>query len=172
MGVVKPVELGEQAAGNSRPARRRVPGKVSKSIEDYLETIYAISKEKGHARVLEIARMLGVRPPSVTQMLRRLRDMGLVIYERYGKVELTELGEAVACKVAERHEVLKALLMALGLDEELAEEDACAMEHVLHEETIKAFSKLADFLIRAPEGLRCLRCLREGRYLCLSEESK
>ena len=128
-----------------------------------------LSRSKGYARVLEIARFLGVRPPSVTQMLKKLRDMGLVKYERYGRVELTEEGRALAAHVAERHEVLKAFLIALGLSEHLAEHDACAMEHVLHEETVMAFKRLADFMLKAPENLKCLRCLREGKYLCLQD---
>ena len=147
------------------------PKKISRSAEDYLEAIFLLSRDKGHARVLEIARLLGVRPPSVTQMLKKLRDMGLVRYERYGKVELTEEGRALAASVLEKHKVLKAFLMALGLSEPLAERDACAMEHVLHEETVSAFKRLADFMLKAPEGLRCLRCLREGRYLCLQESA-
>ena len=156
--------LKEAPAPHREEASTRM--RVSRSVEDYLEAILVLSREKGHARVLEIARFLGVRPPSVTQMLRKLRDRGLVRYERYGKVELTEAGFAIATRVAERHSVLKAFLAALGLSEPLAELDACAMEHVLHEETVRAFKRLADFVLNAPDGLRCLRCLREGRYLC------
>ncbi|RLI11560.1 metal-dependent transcriptional regulator [Candidatus Bathyarchaeota archaeon] len=145
-------------------------GKVSKSAEDYLEAIYVLSREKGYARVLEIARALGVRPPSVTQMLKKLRARGLVLYERYGVVRLTEEGLAIAKAVLARHESLKELLVALGVSEAAAEADACAMEHVLHEETVAALRKMADFLTKAPEGLKCLRCIREGKHLCLSGE--
>jgi len=143
--------------------------RVSKSAEDYLEAIYLLSRDKGYARVLEIARYLGVKPPSVTQMLKKLKGMGLVHYERYGKVMLTELGLEIARKIANRHADLKAFLMALGLTEAVAEEEACAMEHVLHEETIAILRRIGEFLARAPRGLRCLICLRTGRYLCLSE---
>ena len=146
--------------------------RVSRSAEDYLETIYFLSKEKGYARVLEIARALGVRPPSVTQMLKKLRDMGLVHYERYGKVMLTEKGEELAREVRKRHVRLKLFLIALGLPEHLAEEDACAMEHVLHEETVLAFGRLAEFIMGAPEGLRCIECLRTGKYKCLSGDRR
>jgi len=156
--------------GGSRAGRLRV-GRISKSAEDYLEAIYVLSGEKGYARVLEIARFLGVKPPSVTQMLKKLRDMGLVHYERYGRVVLTELGEEVARKIASRHADLKTFLMALGLAERTAEEDACAMEHVLHEETIAALRRIGEFLSRAPKALRCLKCLRTGKYLCLSERA-
>ncbi len=137
-------------------------------MEDYLEVIYLLSREKGYARVVEIARALGVKPPSVTQMVRRLGERGLVSFERYGKVRLTEVGRAVAQRIIGRHTVLKTFLRALGVSDVIAEEDACAMEHVLHEETVKVFRKLAEFLINAPDGLKCLECLRKGRYLCLA----
>jgi len=128
-----------------------------------------LSKEKGYARVLEIARFLGVRPPSVTQMLRKLREKGLITYKRYGVVRLTEQGEAVARRIAGRHAQIKAFLTALGVDEGSAEVDACAMEHFLHEETMEALRKIASFLLNAPSGLRCLKCIRAGKHLCLSE---
>jgi len=142
--------------------------RFSRSVEDYLEVIYLLSREKGYARVVEIARALGVKPPSVTQMVRRLGERGLVSFERYGKVRLTEAGRAVAQRIIGRHTVLKTFLRALGVSDVIAEEDACAMEHVLHEETVKVFRKLAEFLINAPDGLKCLECLRKGRYLCLA----
>ena len=145
---------------------------ISRSAEDYLEAIYLLSSDKGYARVLEIARYLGVKPPSVTQMLKKLRNMGLIHYERYGKVVLTDLGLEIAKKIASRHADLKAFLVALGLAEATAEEEACAMEHVLHEETIAILRRIGEFLSKAPKGLRCLRCLRTGKYLCLSEEEQ
>ncbi len=142
--------------------------RLSKSVEDYLEAIYVLSREKGYARVMEIARALGVKPPSVTQMVRKLSEKGLVTFERYGRIRLTELGRSVAQRIMGRHELLKAFLRALGVSDPVAEEDACAMEHVLHDETIRVFGKLADFLLNAPGDLKCLECLRKGRYLCLA----
>lgn len=147
-------------------------GRVSKSAEDYLEAIFVLSREKGYARVTEIAKALNVRAPSVTQMLKKLRARGLVMYERYGVVRLTEEGRAIARAVLARHESLRGLLLALGVSEETAEEDACAMEHILHEESVSALKKVADFLISAPEGLKCLRCIKEGKHLCLSGEQE
>ena len=143
--------------------------KFSRSEEDYLEVIYILSQEKGYARVGEIAKALDVKPPSVTQMVRKLGEKGLVSFERYGKVELTEEGLEVARRVMKRHALLKDFLMALGLDEGVAEEDACAMEHVLHEETVEVFKRMAEFLMKAPPGLKCLKCIRRGQYLCLKE---
>ena len=167
MGPTSP-GLGEGGLGASELRGMR----ISRSAEDYLEAIYILSSEKGYARVLEIARHLGVKPPSVTQMLRKLRSMGLVHYERYGKVVLTELGRKVARRIASRHADLKAFLLAIGLAEPVAEEEACAMEHVLHEETIAILRSLGKFLSGAPKGLKCLKCLRTGKYLCLSEEEQ
>jgi len=157
------VRLRKQVASEGRD-------RISKSAEDYLETIYVLSREKGYARVLEIAKALNVRAPSVTQMLKKLRARGLVIYERYGVVRLTEEGMAIAMAILARHESLKSLLLALGVSEKTAEEDACAMEHVLHDESVQALKKIADFLTNAPAGLKCLRCIREGKHLCLSNK--
>ena len=149
--------------------RREEAKKFSRSEEDYLEVIYVLSQRKGHARVGEIARALKVKPPSVTQMVRKLGEKGLVSFVRYGKVELTEEGREVAKKIIKRHALLKDFLVALGLDEDVAEEDACAMEHVLHEETVEVFKRMAEFLMKAPPGLKCLKCIRQGQYLCLEE---
>ena len=143
--------------------------KFSRSEEDYLEVIYILSQKKGYARVGEIAKALDVKPPSVTQMVRKLSEKGLVFFERYGKVELTEKGREVAGRVIKRHALLKNFLVALGLDDRVAEEDACAMEHILHEETVETFKRMAEFLMKAPPGLKCLKCIRQGQYLCLEE---
>jgi len=155
-----PNYYGLREGGSERSKR------LSRSEEDYLEAIYVLSQKKGHARVSEIARALKVKPPSVTQMVRRLSERGLVSFVRYGKVELTEEGLSVAKRVMKRHTLLKRFLVALGLEEEVAEEDACAMEHILHDETVSVFKKMAEFLMNAPPGLKCLECLRAGRYLC------
>ena len=153
--------------GKGEPGVGRA-GRLSRSMEDYLEAIYVLSREKGYARVMEIARALGVKPPSVTQMVRKMSEKGLVTFKRYGRIMLTEVGESVARRIIGRHRLLKAFLTALGVSNSVAEEDACAMEHVLHDETVRVFRRLAEFLLNAPDGLKCLECLKRGQYLCLA----
>jgi len=124
---------------------------LSKSVEDYLETILKIVREKGYARVKDIAKELGVKPASVTEMLNKLSDEGLVNYEKYSGVTLTEEGRERAEEITRIHEMLKKLLLLIGVPEDIAEEDACRIEHVLHKETVKRIVKLVE-AIESDEG--------------------
>ncbi|MHC1595314.1 MAG: transcriptional regulator MntR [Candidatus Syntropharchaeales archaeon] len=113
---------------------------LSRGMEDYLEVIYKLIQEKGYARSTDIAHQLDVRPPSVTEMVQRLDEDGLLVYERYRGITLTEEGERVAKSVLRRHALLFEFLTLLGVDEEIADLDACGMEHCLHPETVKVIS--------------------------------
>jgi len=132
----------------------------SEAVEDYLEAIYILMRRKGLARVGDLSSLLNVKAPTVTEMVQKLARRGLVIYERYRGVRLTPRGEEIAKGVLERHEVLKSFLKILGLDEEIAEEDACRMEHYLHAETVERLSKFVEFVLRAP-GASWLRRFKE-----------
>ncbi len=124
---------------------------LSPAIEDYLEAIYIVRRRKGKVRVSDIARLLGVRMASVTQMLRKLAQMGFVEHERYGHIDLTEEGEKVAERVLRRHETLKEFLVILGVDEQIAEEDACKIEHVLHHQTLEKLVEFVEFVRKSPK---------------------
>jgi len=115
-------------------------------MEDYLEAIYWLSKEKGSAKISDISQTIGVKLPSVSEMMRRLKDKGLVEYEPYGQITLTEKGMKVAEKVAARHELLANFFMALGVDEKIALEDACKVEHDLHPDTLKKLRRFIKFV--------------------------
>lgn len=119
---------------------------VSASLEDYLEAIYILAQTNGSVRVTDIAQKLEISKPSVNRAINTLKDQGYVMHEHYGDLSLTERGEAIACGVLRRHQVLKRFLMeVLTVDEELAEEEACLMEHVMSQSTI---DKLADFMAK------------------------
>ncbi|MGA1873549.1 MAG: metal-dependent transcriptional regulator [Thermoplasmatota archaeon] len=111
--------------------------------EDYLEAILHIVRKKGYARVGDIAKHLNCSAATVTEMFGRLGDRGLVNYEKYGGVTLTEKGEKIGVEVDGRHKLIKSFLQMLGVSEEIADEDACEVEHSLHPETLE---KLRDFL--------------------------
>ena len=111
---------------------------MTKSLEDYVEAIYRLAEQNGFARVVDISKMLGVKMPSVNSAVKELSSLKLVKYEKYREITLTEEGLAVAKKVLELHTTLKNYLLSLGVSEENAEHDACAMEHILSEETIAA----------------------------------
>lgn len=123
---------------------------ATRSAEDCVEAIYKLIEEKGFARISDISDALSVRPPSVTEMVQRLKDQGYVIYERYRRVRLTPKGEKLAKSVAKRHDILREFLVMLGLSDEMAEEDACRIEHYLHPETMERLTKFVEFVRTAP----------------------
>lgn len=117
---------------------------IGERSEEYLEVIYVLSMN-GRPKVREIARRLCVKPSSVVEFLRKLANEGYIIYEKGGKIELTEKGLKVAREIHERHRLLASFLESLGVPGEIAEEDACKMEHILHPVTI---SKIREYLVK------------------------
>ena len=129
-------------------------GELTSNMEDYLEAIYELVQESHcrEVRVTDIARRLSVTRPSVVGMVKHLALHQLVINHHYGGVELTARGEQIARQTWERHQVLRRFLEeVLGLDAEVAEEDACRMEHSLSPETIDRFIALEEFRESGPE---------------------
>jgi DtxR family Mn-dependent transcriptional regulator len=114
---------------------------MSPSMEDYLERIYMTQQDKGVVRVKDISKLMQVRMPSVNNAISMLKKLDLVIQERYGYIEMTEHGKEVAKKILNRHNILTKILCSIGVDPEVAEKDACCVEHVISEET---FSRLKD----------------------------
>ena len=111
---------------------------LSASLEDYLEVIYHIVEEKKVARAKEIASRLKVSRSSVTEAFRSLSQKGLINYAPYEVITLTEQGRKVAQDVIRRHEALKDFFMkVLAVEERLAEEGACKIEHAAPREIIE-----------------------------------
>lgn len=117
--------------------------KLSQSLEDYLEMIHVLRVEGKVARVKDIADALSVKMPSVAKAIAELKKLGLVTQEPYAGVELTKEGEVMAASILNRHVLLKSFLMRFGVSEEVADKDACCMEHILSAETL---SKIEDFV--------------------------
>ncbi len=110
---------------------------LTSSLEDYLEAIYLLEK-KGSVRVSDIADFLGVSKPSVNRAIGNLLKHELVDHELYGDVSLTQKGRALASKVLRRHKIIKKFLTdTLGVEEDVAELDACRMEHVISVRTLQ-----------------------------------
>ena len=110
---------------------------MTKSLEDYLEAIHRQAQATGGARVVDIAHALGVKMPSVNNAVRELAALGLIAHTPYQQLHLTVEGERVATGIFKRHTMLKTFLKAIGVSEDHAETDACAMEHVLSDETLQ-----------------------------------
>lgn len=121
--------------------------KITKSNEDYLETMYNLERSKGEIRVKDIARKLGVKPPSVVEAVQKLSDNELVSYERYGNINLSKEGIKVAKCVINKHFILKNFLTQIGIDKDTAEEEACALEHVLSISTINKLEEFSEFIL-------------------------
>ncbi len=119
---------------------------TSQSVEDYLETIYELVKAQGYVRTTEISSNLGIKPPSVTEMIQKLDENGFLIYKKYKGVKLTLKGEKLARSIKQRHIALAKFLEILGIDKEIAEKDACRIEHNVHTKTMKRLSKFVDFV--------------------------
>ena len=117
---------------------------LRKSGEDYLEAILFIEEEKGIVKSVDIATYLGVSKPSVNKALTILQEMGYVSIPNYSQVTITQEGRKKAKAVAQKHSALTRLLTdVLGVSEEVAEKDACKIEHDISEETTQ---KLIAFL--------------------------
>lgn len=112
-----------------------------KTIEDYIELIYDLQKEKKRVHTNDIASAFDINPASVTEIFQKLRKEGYIDYKKYNGVILTIKGEKLAVKTSNRHNRLKEFLIILGVDEKTAEIDACEMEHILHKNTMKAIIK-------------------------------
>ena len=104
----------------------------------YLETIYVLSKEKNFVRSIDVGEHMGYSKPSVSRAVSTLKKDGYITVGDDGGLQLTEKGLEVARTMYERHTVLTKLLMGLGVEESIASEDACRMEHVLSEESFAA----------------------------------
>ena len=115
---------------------------MTQSLEDYLEMVSFLSDE-GEVRVTDIAARLGVSKPSVLTALRTLEGEGLLEHERYRRVCLTKDGMRRAAEIRDRHSFLTAFLRdIIGVTAANAEKDACKMEHLLSDETLKKIRAL------------------------------
>ena len=111
---------------------------ILRASEDYLEAMLMLQEEHGYIRSIEIAEKLGVTKPSVSYATKRLRESGYITMDTDGLITLTDTGMAVARKMLQRHETLTAFLIAIGVDPETAEADACKMEHDISQTTFDA----------------------------------
>ena len=113
----------------------------SEMVEDYVELIAELIEQRGEARPVDIAERLGVKQPTVSKNLARLKREGFVRRERYRSVFLTEAGQALADQCSKRHRLVVSFLMQLGLDVATAEQDAEGIEHHVSERTLRVFQE-------------------------------
>ena len=111
---------------------------IQKSSEDYLETMLMMQKKHGFIRSIDVAEHVGVTKPSVSYATKRLRENGYIEMDQDGLITLTNLGMDIAANMLDRHTTLTKFLIALGIDAETAETDACKMEHDISQKTFEA----------------------------------
>ena len=116
---------------------------ILRASEDYLEAMLMMQQEHGYIRSIDIADKLGVTKPSVTYATKRLRENCDITMDKDGLITLTEQGMAIAASMLDRHHTLTRFLMALGVDEETAESDACRLEHDLSQTSFDAICRHA-----------------------------
>lgn len=114
---------------------------VHESSEDYLETILMLKERKGYVRSVDVANELEFTKASVSVAMKKLRESGYVQVDADGGLSLTQAGLDIARRVYDRHRLLTEFFVRLGVDPEIAAQDACRVEHDLSEQT---FSKLVE----------------------------
>ena len=119
---------------------------TNESAENYLETILMLSKVRPVVRSVDIAEELGYKKSSISVAMKNLREKEHITVTKEGFIYLTDTGKAIAEMIFERHELLTKWLVRLGVDEAIASEDACKIEHVLSTESFEAIKKHADSL--------------------------
>lgn len=115
---------------------------LSRSLEDYLETILILEKKGGRIKSTVIASHLKVSKPAVTKALKHLSNLGYVTKTSYSDVSFTAKGRNLAKSIYHRHTTIKKFLMSNGVDEKIAEIDCCKIEHVISSETLRVLAKL------------------------------
>lgn len=119
---------------------------LSSGLEDYLETIYIASTSDEHLKSAELARKLNVSRASVSEAIARLVNKGLVLYNSYEYILLTEKGKKEAIRVYKKHHILDDFFQnVLGVSPEMAGENACKIEHIISEEILLKIDKFSDF---------------------------
>lgn len=116
-----------------------------KTIEEYVEVIYLLEEEDGRAQTGRIASEMRVRPSSATEMLQKLQEEGLLRYETYAGANLTPAGQRLARELKRRHGVIADFLEIIGVERDVADADACQIEHHVSRESVEHLEKFVEF---------------------------
>ena len=119
---------------------------IHESAEDYLEQILMLQEKKGVVRSIDIANSMGYSKPSISIAMKHLRETGYVTMNEDNYISLTEKGSEIANRIYNRHRTLTSLLVKLGVPQEIAEKDACKIEHDLSPESYQALKDYMETL--------------------------
>ena len=114
---------------------------ITKVVEEYIEAIYTLERKNNIANTTHIATLLDLKPASVTEMLKKLHDMNLIEHRPYRGARLTRKGFEIAEDLTNKHKTFAEFFKLIGVKEEIAELDACHIEHFVTHHTIKKLKK-------------------------------
>ncbi|WP_366923928.1 transcriptional regulator MntR [Metallumcola ferriviriculae] len=126
---------------------------LTPSMEDYLEMVARLSKDKGYARIGDLSRALNVQPPSASKMVQKLAELNYLNYEKYGIIELTTKGNELGDYLLQRHESIEQFLKIIGVTEGVLEETE-KIEHNISEMTMLRIRILVDFMLDDEKRLK------------------
>lgn len=145
---------------------------ISKSLEEYLKTMYVLKKQNGRVRITDIAEKMNCTKASVNKAVHNLKDNGLLTYETYGTIELTESGEDLAKKILEAYDIVFLFLKdVLNLREEQAEKEAEEIKSVIHDETINRLAKYVHKVLDLTD-LDCDYDVSKEKCRCCARRTK
>lgn len=117
---------------------------IHESAEDYLETILILKERSGQVRSIDIATEMNYTKPSISVAMKKLRENGYIEVDKDGFITLTASGYEIASNIYNRHKVLTDFFISLGVDQKVAAEDACKIEHDLSDETFEKIRAHAE----------------------------
>lgn len=146
---------------------------ITKSQEEYLKTMYILKKQNKNIRVTDIANKMQCTKPSVNKALHNLKNNGLINYEIYGAIELTQDGEKLAKKVLEAYDIVYLFLKeVLNIEEEKAHNEAEKIKSIIEDETLNKLAKYVHEVLGLNSlncdydinNERCIECVRRKEY--------
>lgn len=151
---------------------------ISSSLEEYLKTMYILKTQNGEIRVTDIAQKMKCTKPSVNKAIKNLKENGLVNYEAYGDIELTQEGEELSKKILEAYDIVYIFLTeVLEMDKNMAEQEALKIKSVVNDNTLNKLTKYVhkilgfhnldcDYDINKE---KCRNCKRKAKERILNE---
>lgn len=139
----------------------RMDFQLTAAGEDYLEMIFRLSKEKGYARVSELSAALHVQPPAATRMVQRLSELKLILYEKYGVLNLTDKGKEIGDYLLQRHNTVERFLKIMGVAEAEVLEETEKVEHTLSKNTLRCLSLFIEFAEANPRFFSAYNLFRK-----------
>ena len=125
---------------------------IHEASENYLEAILMLREKQAQVRSVDICNLLGFAKSTISVAMKKLKENGYVRIDQSGYITLTEIGEAIAAKIYERHVLIAKLFVFLGVDEETALKDACRIEHDISEKSFQALKGLYSDLAKQKQA--------------------